>query len=96
MNGIKISRSKSFLPGTFFFMFFAPLIFLTVSTWAKPDNKPKDLLARIEALEARVADLEEKLANVRVDGDMVLFEGVNVQIVNGPAARRALPMVVAI
>ncbi len=45
---------------------------------------------RIDSLETTVAeqndiiaDLEDKLANVSIEGDTMLFKGVNVQIVNG-------------
>ena len=56
MNGIRIKGSKSFIMGTFFFVFFTSLIFSTSNAWAKSDLNLTEILDRLESLETTVAD----------------------------------------
>jgi len=79
------------------------IVFQTGNAYARVSLS--DMLVRIESLETQVADLEAengaqqaeidelkaKLASVSVDGDRVVFEGVNVQIVNGTGTTDGTP-----
>jgi len=52
-----------------------------------------DVSSKIDELEARIAQLENLLASIRLSGDgkTVIFDGVNVQIVNGLGSTEAAP-----
>lgn len=49
------------------------------------------LEARVVALEAKVAQLEALLAGVSLDGTTLLFEGMNLQVVNGTGSTSGTP-----
>ncbi|MDA2920754.1 hypothetical protein MYX76_14905 [Desulfobacterota bacterium AH_259_B03_O07] len=73
-------------------LFWVPVLFVPTLVQAQPPPAAVgSLLARVEALEQKVAELEAKLANVSVEdatingliGPHFIFEGVNVHIRSG-------------